>query len=232
MNDIYDHKIQLEAAKLGTPAAKAAADMASSKFALENAELLQKNTARATALQGIRGSNSALDPITLGNAGLMTPEEAKKEQESISKQKNGIANLQSLYSQANKEANPKELLNPASATRLSTVNAGIADAILSTDINHRVSPETRDQFLKPYLITTRDYLQGTVSTKLSAALDKVKEFTAGTAPITEKYAPAALPQYPNRQAASTGPQYKVGDIVYVKGQKGQVLPSGQIKAVK
>lgn len=59
MNDIYDHKIQLEAAKLGTPQAKANADMAHAKFAMENVSLLQQSAMRAAALKGGGGQDPA-----------------------------------------------------------------------------------------------------------------------------------------------------------------------------
>lgn len=62
MNDIYDHRIQLEAAKLGTQQAAANAAMAHSKFALENAGLLQSNIARQSLLR--QSGQSDADPAS------------------------------------------------------------------------------------------------------------------------------------------------------------------------
>lgn len=78
MNDIYDHKIQNEAAKLGTAQAKAAADMAHSKFALENAGLLQQSAMRATALHAAQvGGGGLADPSMLVPA--LVPNEHQKQ---------------------------------------------------------------------------------------------------------------------------------------------------------
>lgn len=71
MNDIYDHKIQLAAAKLGTPQAKAAADMAHAKFAMENAGLLQQSALRGAALNG--AMTGTVDPAKL--VAILVPKE-------------------------------------------------------------------------------------------------------------------------------------------------------------
>lgn len=230
MNDIYGHQIDLAASKLGTPQAQAAADAAKSKLAFDSNKALQENAVRATALQAVQRSGGAgLSPLTLGQAGLIPLPEAQKEQESITRQKTAINNLNTLYSEANKEQTATNLLNPASYSRINNINAGIRDAILSTDVGKRISPQNEKEFLEPYLISTRDTLQGTAGFKQQAALNKVKEFSAGQTPYTERIAPAALPQYGTQDTAK--PQYKVGQIVYVGGQKGQVLQNGQVKAV-
>jgi len=62
MNDIMAHKIELEAAKIGTPQAIATAKIASSKFALDNAGLIQSNAMRAAALNG---ASNGMDPSKL-----------------------------------------------------------------------------------------------------------------------------------------------------------------------
>lgn len=211
MNDLYSQKIKQAADQLGTPAAQAAANDALSKLAFSSNEALRANAQHAAVGQAIQNGGAGLNPLTLAKANYIPQEQAIKEQESIDTQNASINNLKTLYGQAAKEANISEIASPASKTRLGTINAGIGDAILRGDINHRVSPETRDAFLAPYQITTRDYLQGTVGTKLQAALDKTKDLAAGTTPYSAKYIPAALPDY------STGLNqpsvHKVGDIL-------------------
>lgn len=204
MNDLYNHQIQLNAAKLGTPQAKAQADMASSKFALENAQLLQQSAIRATALHSIAQGGIGLDPLTLGQAGFIPPDEAKKEQESFDKQKQAITNLKTLYSQADKEQSFLNLANPQSYSRINQINGSIRDAILSTDVNHRISPEVLNKLIDPFLIGTFND-SGTRIQKLQGALNKVKEISAGDTPYTQHYAPGSLPNYdvtPPRQTVS------------------------------
>lgn len=219
MNDIYDHKIQLAADQLGTPAARAVADREHAKFALENSNLLQQNAIRSGVTSAIQHGGGGLDPLTLSRAGYMSSEQADKEAASIDRQKSAIQSLRDLYGQAQKEAKLVNIANPASGTRLANLNAAIGDAILGTDTNHRVSPETKKAFLDPYLISTRDAAQGTAPFKLNQALSKVKEFSAGTTPITQRLAPGALPEY---GTASPMPQHKVGDTIFIKGQKAQI----------
>lgn len=62
LNDIYAHKIQLAASQLGTPQAKAIADMAAADWGMKNAELMQKNSARAALSLASRNPN--VDPAT------------------------------------------------------------------------------------------------------------------------------------------------------------------------
>lgn len=75
LNDIYDHKMQMEAAKVGTAQAKQAADAAHAKFAIENHDLMQKSAARAVALNAVK--NGAPDPAKL--VPLLVPAEHQKE---------------------------------------------------------------------------------------------------------------------------------------------------------
>lgn len=218
MNDIYTQKIQLAANQLGTPAAKAAADALSSKLTFDSADRLRQNAIYSATTTAIKNGGAGLSPIHLANAGYMKPEEAIKEQSSIDKQKSAIENLQNLYAKGAVEAQPGRVLSPASSTRLSSINAGIADALLSTDVAHRISPESKKAFLDPYLISTRDALQGTIPSKLNDALAKVKEFSAGQTPITAKYAPGALPKYP-----SSAPTKVVNGVTYQRGPNGEAI---------
>lgn len=194
MNDIYDHKIQQAADQLGTPQAKANADAMHSDFAMKNSQLLQTNAIRATALQTLKNGGAGIDPITLQNAQLMSPEEATKEQTSINVQKQGISNINNLYDQANKEQTAANLLNPQSYKRIGQINASIRDAILSTDTAHRVSPDLAKNYVDPFLIKTTDDAE-TRAQKQQGALNKIKELTAGGAPIMARLAPAAMPKY-------------------------------------
>lgn len=232
LNDVYSQKIRQAADQLGTPAAQAAANDELSKLAFSSNEALKENSSYAAVGNAIKNGGAGLDPLTLARAKYIPQEQAIKEQQSIDTQKASISNLKNLYGQSLIEANPGEIASPASKTRLATINAGIGDAILRGDINHRVSPETRDAFLAPYQITTRDYLQGTIGTKLRAALDKTKDLAAGTTPYSAKYIPAALPDYslPSDKAAG----HKVGDIVIAaNGTKHQIInAAGDVRRVQ
>ncbi len=227
LNDIYDHQIQMEANKLGTPAAKAAADAAHAKYSMESANLLQQNAVRATALQAIQKSGGVgLDPLTLGHAGFMTPEEAQKEQSAFNTHTAGINRINDLYAQANKEQTAGKLLSPQSYKAIDAINSQLLNTFMTLDVNHRYSPEAAKALLSPQLIKTTD--DATVrAQKQNNVLKQAEAEGAGAMPNFTKYAPNALPKY-----SIPAPQYQPGQIVYVNGQKGEVLPNGQIKRVK
>lgn len=231
MNDIYDHKIQLEASKLGTPAAKAAADAQHAKFALDNASLLQQNAVRSATLQGLQKGNGAVNAIDLVNSGIIPKEyqgEALKEQSSLDAQKTAINGVRDLYSRLNKEQTAQNLVNPESSRRVGALNAELVNTVMNASASKRLTRESVEQEINPLKILTTD-TDAVRNAKLQGVLNMVEKHADPT-PLMKHYSPASLPQYQN--ATSQTPQYQVGDIVYVKGQKGQVLPDGRIKAVK
>lgn len=219
MNDIYDHQVQLAASKLGTAQAKAGADMAHSKFALENSQLLNQNAIRATVLHSAQAGGQGLDAQSLAAAGLMTPEQAEKEQSSLIKQKNSITNVNKLYSQANANNTlSNRVAHPIDSTsEVDRLNGAIANVVLGADASHRLTPETVKIELAPYFVHLKDS-NAEVAKKHQGVLDLLKTGAAPT-PNMQKYAPSSLPDYTRPSGpGGTQMQHKVGDIVNIKGQ--------------
>lgn len=83
MNEINAHQVSLNAAKIGTPQAEANKKAALAKWALENADLLQKSANRATilhngAVSSASGQPSSIDPAKLVPISGAPPEEQKE----------------------------------------------------------------------------------------------------------------------------------------------------------
>lgn len=231
MNDIYSHQMQLNAAKLGTPAAKAKADMASAQWGLQNAQLLQQNAIRATVLHSVGQGGQGLDAQSLAAAGLMSTQQAEKEQSSINSQKTAVDSTKNLFNLLNKEQTPSQLLNPQSYSRVAALNAELVNTVMNASASKRLTRESIEAEIKPLEITTRDTAE-TRKAKLDGVLNIIGKHADPT-PVMSKYAPKALPQYPFQQATQA-PQYKVGDVLYVKGQgKVQIVdPQGNFRPVK
>lgn len=228
LRDIQLAQAKQAADKLGTPMAKAQYDILAGNFKLQNFANQQQIVNRQTVLQAIEANGGkGVTPLQLGNAGLIPQAEAVKEQESYDKQKQAINNVNTLYDQANKEQTAGNLLNPQSYRRIGQINASIRDQVLSTDVNHRLSPDVLNKLIDPYLINTTDS-DATRQQKQQGLLQKIKEQTAGNLPYTSQIAPGLVPQY-----GSPKPSYKVGDILHVRGQKVQITdPQGNYKPVR
>jgi len=229
MNDIYNNKLQMAASQLGTAQAKAAADAQSSQFAMQNNGLLQQNAIRASALQQMQGGGRGLSPAVLGQAGFMSPEEATKEEAAFQKQKVGIARINDLYDQLDQEQSSGNLANPQSYTRANEIKSQIRNEVLGMDVNHRYSEETAKGLIDPNLYGTLA-TQKTRDLARSNVLGQAQSLGAGAMPNFARLAPAAVPKFAS--AAPAKPSYQPGQIVYVKGQRGQVLPDGRIQAVQ
>jgi hypothetical protein len=233
MNDLYDRQIQQNAQKLGTPAAKAAADAAHSDLALKNAGLLQQTAIRGAALQAIQRGGAGIDPITLGQAGFMNPEEAQKEQSAFDAHKAGIARINDLYSQANATQTPANLLNPQSYKLRDAINSQLVDTFMSMDTAKRYSAESAKALLTPNLITTTDTPE-TAAVKQNNVIKKAQSEAAASMPNLTRLAPGALPNYGLVQAnkINTSPaDFAPGKIVYKNGVKAQVQSNGDLKAI-
>lgn len=194
MNDIYDHKIQQAAQQLGTPQAKAIADQAHAKFAMENAALLQQNAIRTALMKNLQNGGGGVDALDLAHAGITTPEQATKEQASINSQKQAIANVNNLYTQANKEQTTGNIINPESARRVGAINAGLTNANMEADASKRLTPESAQLEVKPFWVNTTDDA-ATRAFKNQGMLNLIKTKHAGETPTMEKYAPGSIPKY-------------------------------------
>lgn len=229
LNDITTAKIQQAAANLGTPAAKAAADLAASQFKLQNNNLLQQNALRATVLHSAQANGGqGLDAIDLAHAGLMTAEQAEKEQSSINAQKNAVNAINDIYENLNKEQTTGNLLNIESSRRVGALNSGLVTSIMEASPSKRLTRESIEAEIKPFEINTTDDASVRAA-KQQGVLNLIQKHADPT-PMMSKYAPRSLPNYGNSPQA---PQYKVGQVVNVKGQNMQIINSkGDLAPVK
>lgn len=194
MNDIMDHKIQLAAAKLGTPQAKAAADAQHAQFTMQNAALLQQNAIRQTVMQAAtQNGGRGLDAIDLAHAGLIPPEEAQKEQASIDAQKASIQQTRDLFAKMDAEQTPSNLLNPQSHERMQQYKAQLVNAVVNASASKRLTPDMVKLEMEP-LFTKNLENQKTRENALQTTLNIIKGHADPT-PHMSKYAPGALPNY-------------------------------------
>lgn len=210
MNDIYNHQIQLNADKLGTPAAKAKADAASAKFAMDNAALLQQNAIRATALHSIGNGGVGLDALTLADSGLAPREEAAKEQQSLLAQKTAVDSTKNLFARMDKEQTTGNLLNPESSRRVAAMNSELVNTVMNASASKRLTRESIEAEIKPLEIKTTDNARTRLE-KMNGVLNIIGKHADPT-PYMAKYAPKALPQYPYQQ-----PEIQtMGGVKYVR----------------
>lgn len=210
LNDVYSHQIQQAADKLGTPQAKAKADMAVAQFQLQNNQLLQQNALRATVLHSMKdGGGQGLDAIDLSHAGLMTPEQAEKEQSSVNAQKTAHNAIDKYYDDMEKEQKTGNLLNPESMRRVDTANAGLTTSVMEASPSKRLTKESIDQEVKPYRVQTTD--DPSVRAYKRQEAHALIEKHADPTPVMSKYAPKSLPKY------GSGPQLgMMGGVQYQK----------------
>lgn len=193
MNDIYAHKIQEAAAKLGTPEAKAKADAASATFAMQNAQLLQQSALRATVFHSLRSGGQGLTAIDLANAGLMPAEVAQKEQASIDAQNQGIEHARNIFADMAKEQTTANLLNPQSYKRMDALKAALVQSIMEASPTKRLTKESLAAEISPFDLKTSDSAE-TETAKLRGVLNIIKA-NADPTPHMREYAPNSLPKY-------------------------------------
>lgn len=216
MNDIYLHKIQLAAEKLGTPEAKAKADMAAAQFGLQNEALLRQNAVRATTLEALKGGGKELSAIDLSSAGIIPQQEATKEQASIDAQKTAIQKTHELYDALEKEQTAGNLLNPQSHRRVQALNAELVNAVMNASASKRLTKESVEAEIEPLEMKTSDSKE-TMAAKRQGILNIVQRHADPT-PYMNHFAPKSLPSYGG--AAPSNP------LASREGQTG-TLPNGQ-----
>lgn len=226
MNDIYDHKIQLAASKLGTPQAKAQADMAHAKFAIENQALLQQNAVRGTVMARLQQGGQGLTAIDLSHAGFIPQEHAIKEQASIDAQKTAIAKTIELYNTLDKEQSAVNLLNPQSSRRVAAANAELVNAVMNASASKRLTHESVQQEIAPLQLLTTDDKE-TRNTKLQGVLNIIQRHADPT-PYMSQIAPRSLPQYNQTSVGSnegkTVVNQKTGQRAVIRN--GKPVPIG------
>lgn len=196
MNDMLDHQIQLQAAKSGSAAARAAADQAHSQFTMQNAGILQTMAIRKTVMDASKGGGAGVTPLMLGNAGYMKPEEAQKEQAALDAYKaNQQAGSQAFSTLAKLQTAGNRLANPVqSGQQIAVENAKLASIIQAANPSERLTPESAKLEIEPYMVELKDNAQ-TVQHKLDAFQQHLYLKYAGQVPVTSQYAPAAIPKY-------------------------------------
>lgn len=193
MNDMMDHQIQLAASKLGTPQAKANADAAHAKFAMENYALLQQNAMRATVMKNLQSGGQNLNAVDLANAGLIPQAEAAKEQASIDAQKTAIAKTQELYNAFDKEQTAGNFLNPQSSRRVDALKAELVNAVMNASASKRLTHESIKAEIEPLMIKTTDD-EKTRHEKEQGLLNIVQRHADPT-PYMSRFAPKSLPAF-------------------------------------
>ena len=202
MNDLYDHQIQLAAAKLGTPQAKANADAQHSQFALQNAQLMNQMALRKTVMDAAQNNGGrGLDPIDLEHAGMIPAGEGNKEASAILAQKNAIAQGNQIFDQMDKEQSLGNILNPQSHFRMNQLKQQLTNNLLSVSPSHRLSAEFAQKIVDPLTTGTFENQQ-TRDHARQTYLDELQKNSDPT-PFMKKYAPAALPNYSTPSAPIT-----------------------------
>lgn len=223
MNEMLDHQIQLQAAKTGSQAAQAAADQAHSKFALENASLLQNMAMRKTALEQLNNPNSGADPAALVR--YLVPEPHQK----------------AVFDEIDRA---KDTRNMSGAILTAFDQAAKDNTVLKTGGGYLRTPPTVGALHQAMQPTFKD-LEGTVR---QAAMDNTfKNITPapGDLPSSIKTKREALVDYLNSKASAATakgfgidlnkfsstrppqqpPQTKtVNGITYQRGPNGEAIP--------
>lgn len=227
MNDIYDRKIQLAASKLGTPQAKANADAAHAKFALENAELLQKNASRAAMLQFANQGGPGLKSMDPAQLLGMVPE---KDRAAVSKEiadaKEFIQGRKHLLDTFDKVAKLNTVANLANPTvqRASQVEAltNTASIILGKLVGTgALSDDERAAMLKAFAsIADRKEAVASKRANIISIMDQKRPatplFKATTGMDLDRFQSTSVP---------VEAQYKtVNGVRYMRGPNGEAIP--------
>lgn len=221
MQGITLAKIKQAADQLGTPQAQAAYNMAAGEYKTKMAANLQQSAIRATVLHSAQQGGQGLDAQSLAAAGLMTPQEAEKEQTSINSQKTAIDATKSLFDSLNKEQTAGNLLNPQSYARHAALHAELVNAVMNASASKRLTRESVEQEIAPLDIKTQDTEQ-TRKAKFDGMLNIIGRHADPT-PNMSKYAPKSVPQYPFN-APAAAPTKTVNGVTYTKGPNGQAVP--------
>ena len=207
MNDIYSHQMQLAAAKLGTPQAKAAADMATANWQRENYGLAQQNQIRAAVMHGLQNGGQGVTPLALETAGYIPKGEGVKEQQSLDAQKTAITGAKDIFNQYDKEQTTGNLLNPESARRVDALNGQLVNTVMNASASKRLNEPAIEHEMQPFMIKTTDD-RATRQAKLNGVLNAIGKHADPT-PYTTQIAPGATlrSQYPfNNPQSAWSPQ--------------------------
>ncbi len=195
LNDIATSKINQLADKAQSPLAKFRAQaLNGERERLLAPEVLQFNM-RQMAGQKI-ASGQGVDAMDLANAGLMSPEQAIKEQSSLNKQPSHINQINSVFDQLDKEQTfGNRIMNPLqSASRIDALNAQLTNIVMDADVSKRLTPESAKREVEPFYFKVTDS-HATREMNRQGVLALAKQKAAGETPTVTKYSPQTNPNY-------------------------------------
>lgn len=165
------------AAQSNDPIAKQNAISQNAQISLQKAQL-NHQLAMQSAIYG------SSDPLTAKIALGLQGEEQKRaldEKGSFENHQKALGNIKNLMGQAmNEESFGNYMTHPIETSRKADVlNAGIDDALLSTDTAKRMTPEAQKVLLDPYHIKVTDN-KAVRGAKIQGALQKVNTFAPAT----------------------------------------------------
>lgn len=242
LNDIAAHKVALAAAQDGSPAAQARKDALLSDLAFKSNQLLQQNAARATILHQNQESQATGQPSSLDPAKLVTssgaPPDAQKEiLKEIGNAQAVTASKASLLANWDQAAKDVRLLSGGHPLYSTVVTPPSIKALGPLEDSTIHDNEGRvNEFEKKDLIQNHPQPfddDSTIAIKRKAYEDFLNKKVT-SAPYSSAYG-INLQNYKSTNpfaAVQAQPQFKVGDVLYVKGQPVQIIDShGNYKPV-
>lgn len=167
---VTQSKLNQIAATSNDPISKQQAVLANQKIELEKANLNHQ----LSMTQAIYGSSDPLTArISLGLQGDQQ-KEAFKEKGDYEQHQKALQNITGLMKQSiEEESVGNRLMHPIdSYKKAKMLNAGISDALLSTDAAKRLTPEAQKELLKPYEISVTDPKDVKMA-KMQGAIQKI-----------------------------------------------------------
>jgi hypothetical protein len=236
MDDMLAHEITTHATKQGTAIAQNNAQMANSQLGMDKAQALKQAAIQTAVFKRMQNGGQGLSAFDMQQAGLLSPEQAEKEQGHINNTRQTVASVKSVFNQLSSEQNlANRVLNPLqSKAKIDAANAQLDDLVLKSDVNHRLNDTTLQEALVPFRISLTDD-QNTQEHKLQGVLQLVHNLAAGGAPFMEEMAPASTPGYGyvNKARGSKG-HPREGQTGMLNGKpvkmiNGVVVPIGKSK---
>lgn len=220
MNDIYTDKMKQVADQNGSAKAQAAYQMWAGQKAQDNFQLKRQNAIYQGVTDALKTGGKGLTPTDLATAGLpgATQEQMTKEAGSIQAQKASLADGAQIYQQLQNDQTLKSrVLDPLQSSHdIDALNARLVNGVMSNDASKRLTPETARLEVLPYEVKFTDSPEE-IARKSYGYSQLIKTHSAGSTPITDKYAPQLKAAYPSQP----------GELGAVPIQ----APNGQVKLV-
>lgn len=195
MDDMLSHEIQLQTSKTGDLAAQARGNQLLGDLAFKRGNDLNSMAIRQTVIGAVRGGGGAgVSPLMLGQAGIMKPEDAQKEQSALNAWRaNQAVGTQAYQQLAELQTAKSRISDPVqTGSRVAAVNARLASIIQAANPSERLTPESAELEIKPYLVNVTDNAD-TVQEKLNGFQQHLGLKYSSQLPVTAQYAPNSLP---------------------------------------